>query len=74
MWSRLRSWLRAVARRSRMESEMDAELRFHIEAFAADPKNHPVYFGDVAHECRVCGWFHLSRPEWLFPGLAGHGF
>jgi predicted permease len=36
LWSRLRSWLRAVARRTRMESEMDAELRFHIEAFAED--------------------------------------
>jgi predicted permease len=35
-WSRLRSWLRATRHRSRMESEMDAELRFHIEAFAAD--------------------------------------
>src|SRR5215472_17601203 len=35
-WSRVRSWLRAVARRSRMEREMDAELRFHIEAFAED--------------------------------------
>ncbi|HKD50184.1 MAG TPA: ABC transporter permease [Candidatus Acidoferrum sp.] len=36
MWSRVRSWLRAVTRRSRMEREMDAELRFHIEAFAED--------------------------------------
>jgi putative ABC transport system permease protein len=36
IWSRLRSWARAVARRSRMEREMDAELRFHIEAFAED--------------------------------------
>ena len=36
MWSRLRSWLRAVARRSRMEREMDAELRFHIEALTED--------------------------------------
>jgi len=35
-WSRLRSWLRATHHRSRMESEMDAELRFHIEALAAD--------------------------------------
>jgi predicted permease len=34
--SRLRSWSRAIFRRSRMESEMDAELRFHIEAFAED--------------------------------------
>ena len=36
LWSRLRSWVRAVARRARMEREMDAELRFHIEAFAED--------------------------------------
>src|SRR5215472_4482944 len=35
-WSRIRSWFRAVARRPRMESEMDTELRFHIEAFADD--------------------------------------
>jgi putative ABC transport system permease protein len=35
-WSRFRSWLGALMRRSRMESEMDAELRFHIETFAAD--------------------------------------
>jgi putative ABC transport system permease protein len=36
MWSRIRLWLRAVMRRTRMEREMDAELRFHIEAFAED--------------------------------------
>jgi putative ABC transport system permease protein len=36
LWSRLRSWVRAVLGRSRMESEMDRELRFHIETFAAD--------------------------------------
>jgi macrolide transport system ATP-binding/permease protein len=36
MWSRLRSWLRATVGRSRMESEMDAELRFHMEAYAED--------------------------------------
>lgn len=36
MWSRIRSWVRGVMRRSRMESEMDAELKFHIEAFAED--------------------------------------
>src|SRR5205814_3096862 len=36
MRSRVRSWLRALLRRSRMEREMDAELRFHIEAFAED--------------------------------------
>jgi hypothetical protein len=36
IWSRFRSWLRAALQRSRMESEMDAELRFHMEAYAAD--------------------------------------
>lgn len=36
IWSQLRSWMHAVTRRSRMEREMDAELRFHIEAFAED--------------------------------------
>ncbi|OLE49009.1 MAG: hypothetical protein AUG46_01665 [Acidobacteria bacterium 13_1_20CM_3_58_11] len=36
LWSRLRSWVQAMLRRSRMESEMDAELRFHIEEFAED--------------------------------------
>ena len=36
MWKRLRSWLRAIMLRSRMESEMDAELQFHIAAFAED--------------------------------------
>src|SRR5580704_2237576 len=34
--SRLRSWWNATIRRSRMESEMDAELRFHIETFTED--------------------------------------
>ncbi len=36
MWNRLSSWLLATLHRSRTESEMDAELRFHIEAFAED--------------------------------------
>src|SRR5882762_2481002 len=36
LWSRLRSWVQAMLRRSRMESEMDAELRFHVEAYAED--------------------------------------
>jgi predicted permease len=36
LWSRVRSWLQATVRRSRMESEMDAELRFHVEAYAED--------------------------------------
>ncbi len=36
LWSRIASWWNATVRRTRMESEMDAELRFHVEAFADD--------------------------------------
>jgi len=36
LWSRLRSWLGVTLRRSRMEREMDAELRFHMEAYGED--------------------------------------
>src|SRR6266567_4887541 len=36
LWARFRSWVGATLRRSRMENEMDAELRFHIEAYAED--------------------------------------
>src|SRR5580704_18569405 len=35
-WSKLRSLVQTTLRRSHMESEMDAELRFHIETFADD--------------------------------------
>jgi|HubBroStandDraft_2_1064218.scaffolds.fasta_scaffold00435_2 predicted permease len=35
-WSRLHSWWQAMLHRSRMETEMDRELRFHLEAFADD--------------------------------------
>ena len=35
-WSKLRSWSKTTLRRSNMESEMDAELRFHIETRAVD--------------------------------------
>lgn len=40
------------------------------ERFAQDPTNHPLYLGDVAHLCRRCGYWHLSRPEWLAPEWA----
>jgi predicted permease len=34
--SRLWSWMQSILRRSRIESEMDDELRFHREAYAED--------------------------------------
>jgi putative ABC transport system permease protein len=36
LWSQLRSWLGTTLRRARTDSEMDAELRFHLEACAED--------------------------------------
>jgi len=36
LWSQFQSWMRAMAYRARMESDMDAELRFHMEAYAED--------------------------------------
>jgi len=36
LWSRVQSWWAALRRRPEMESDMDEELRFHIEAYADD--------------------------------------
>jgi putative ABC transport system permease protein len=35
-WAQLRSWTSALIGRTRMEGEMDEEMRFHLEARAAD--------------------------------------
>src|SRR3974377_354492 len=36
LWSRIHSTLRAIVWRSQMERELDAEMRFHIEALAEE--------------------------------------
>src|SRR5215469_9114121 len=51
--SRIRSWMRAVMRRSRMEREMDAELRFHIEAFAEDLVRRGVPRAEAMRRARI---------------------
>jgi len=43
--SQVRSWMRAMTGRARMENEMDAELRFHMQAYAEDLQRK-----GVAHE------------------------
>ena len=35
-WPRLKSWIRSVWRGKRLEADMEAEIRFHLEARAAD--------------------------------------
>jgi putative ABC transport system permease protein len=75
LWSRLRSWLQAILRRSRMENEMDAELRFHMEAYADDlahsgvPRQEALRrarleFGGMENakeECREARGVHLAE-------------
>ena len=36
LWSRVRNWVHDILRLSRVETEMDAELRCHLEAYAED--------------------------------------
>jgi putative ABC transport system permease protein len=52
-WSRLRSWWQAMLHRSRMESEMDAELHFHMEAFADDLARSGVSRQEALQKARV---------------------
>src|SRR5215469_4534118 len=53
LWSQIRSWLRAATQRSRMESEMDTELRFHIEAFAEDLARSGVTREEAVRRARI---------------------
>ena len=74
MWGRVRSWLHATMRRSRMEGEMDAELRFHIEAFAEDlvrngvPREEAwrrarIEFGGLERVKEECRWLSANQEE-----------
>ena len=53
LWTRLRSWLRATLKHSRMESEMDAELRFHVEAYAEDLVRGGVPHPEAMRQARI---------------------
>ena len=53
IWTRVRSWLRAVSRRSRTESDMDTELRFHIQAYADDLIQSGVPPDEAARQARL---------------------
>src|SRR6266566_4478478 len=64
LWSQLRSWVRAMLRRSRMESEMDAELRFHIEAYAEDLMRSGVPRQEAMRRARLeCGGIEGTKEE-----------
>src|SRR5438270_8392387 len=51
--SRFRFCLRAIMGRTRVESEMDAELRFHIEAFAEDLVRNGVPREEALRRARI---------------------
>jgi predicted permease len=53
MRARLPSWLAALIRRSRLESEMDEELRFHLEARADDLARAGMPRGEAERRARI---------------------
>jgi hypothetical protein len=53
MWTRLCSWTAAMLCRTRKEREMDEEMRFHIEAHAADLVGRGVAQQEALRQARV---------------------
>ena len=52
-WSRIRSWASGTIRRSHMETEMDTELQFHVEAYAMDLERNGVPREDAMRRARL---------------------
>src|SRR5438876_1856956 len=64
LWSRLRSWVRVTLLPSRMESEMDTELRFHLEAYAEDLIRSGVPRQEAMRRARLeFGGFERAKEE-----------
>jgi len=53
LWSRVRSWSHTAFHRSRMESEMDSELRFHVESLAEDLVRQGVSRTEALRRARI---------------------
>jgi putative ABC transport system permease protein len=53
LWSQIQSWMRAMAGRARMESDMDAELRFHMEAYGEDLERQGVAHEEALRRARI---------------------
>ncbi|HTH53678.1 MAG TPA: ABC transporter permease [Edaphobacter sp.] len=52
-WSRLRSWLRSMASRTRLEDDMEEELRFHLEARTTDLMQQGLLPNEAARRARI---------------------
>jgi putative ABC transport system permease protein len=53
LWSQFRSWIRAMAHRTRLESDMDAELRFHMETYAEELLRQGVANEEALRRARI---------------------
>src|SRR5262249_18248109 len=53
LFARLRSWLFGIAHRSRVERDMDAELGFHVENYAADRVRTGVPLAEAQRRARA---------------------
>ena len=53
LWARFRSWTKAMLRRTRMENEMDEEMRFHIAAHAAQLVNRGLSPDEARRQARL---------------------
>lgn len=51
--SRLRSWLKWMVKRSRLEDDMEAEVRFHIESYAQDLMRSGVSAEEARRRARI---------------------
>lgn len=51
--ARVRSWFRGLLRRSAVENEMDAEMRFHLEEYTADLVRKGVGPGEAMRTARL---------------------
>jgi predicted permease len=64
LWTRLRSWTAAMLCRTRREREMDEEMRFHIEAHAADLVSRGVPQQVALRQARLeFGWVEMTKEE-----------
>ena len=59
----LRSWLRAITQRRRVEREMDAELEFHLEAVTADLIRAGKSPEEAARQARIALGTALTHKE-----------
>ena len=62
--SRFRSWMSAMLRRTRMEREMDEEMRFHLEERAADLMRSGVEKHEALRQARLeFGGMEMTKDE-----------